>query len=61
MPEGRDIVRQFAESCSSVGVKLGIYYSVNANEYLNVAGGVSHTSKLKLVPPPGGWLARGGG
>jgi alpha-L-fucosidase len=36
---GRDVVKSFAESCSSVGVKLGIYYSVVSNEYLNVAGG----------------------
>eukprot|EP00039_Didymoeca_costata_P003983 m.70841 g.70841 ORF g.70841 m.70841 type:complete len:699 (+) comp12173_c0_seq1:61-2157(+) len=35
----RDIVRDFAESCSAVGVKLGIYYSVVSNEYLNVEGG----------------------
>jgi hypothetical protein len=36
---GRDIVREFAESCSARGVKLGIYYSVNANAYLNVQNG----------------------
>ena len=39
VPDGQDIIRDFAESCSAVGVKLGIYYSVVENEYLNVAGG----------------------
>jgi hypothetical protein len=40
VPAGQtDVVQQFAESCSSVGVKLGIYYSVVSNEYLNVQGG----------------------
>eukprot|EP00940_MAST-03C_sp_MAST-3C-sp2_P002652 g2652.t1 len=34
-----DIVRQLAESCASVGIKLGLYYSVNVNAYLNVANG----------------------
>ena len=33
MPASRP---QLAESCAAVGVKLGIYYSVNANSYLNV-------------------------
>ena len=36
VPDGVDYVRQLAESCAAVGVKLGIYYSVNANAYLNV-------------------------
>jgi len=46
--EGHDIVRSFAESCRSVGVSLGIYYSVVSNEYLNVEGGsVRDPSTLK--------------
>ena len=35
VPNGRDIVRSFAESCAGVGVRLGVYYSVVSNEYLN--------------------------
>lgn len=35
----RDIVRDFAESCSKYGVKIGLYYSVNVNTYLGVTGG----------------------
>ena len=34
-----DIVQQLSESCASVGVKLGIYYSVDVNAYLNVNNG----------------------
>jgi alpha-L-fucosidase len=34
-----DVVQQLSESCSAVGVKLGIYYSVNVNAYLNVYNG----------------------
>jgi hypothetical protein len=42
VPDGVDYVQQLAESCAAVGVKLGVYYSVNANSYLNVWGnGVS--------------------
>ena len=44
---GRDIVRDLAESCAAHGVKLGIYYSVNANEYLNYANGVRDPSTLQ--------------
>eukprot|EP00041_Stephanoeca_diplocostata_P026594 m.719691 g.719691 ORF g.719691 m.719691 type:complete len:561 (+) comp23001_c0_seq25:851-2533(+) len=40
VPADRDIVRAFAESCSGVGVQLGLYYSVVSNTYLNVQGGV---------------------
>ena len=39
VPHGRDIIQSFAASCASVGVKLGIYYSVVSNEYLNVEQG----------------------
>ena len=42
----RDIVKSFAESCTSVGVKLGIYYSVVSNEYLNVEGGMVRDPKV---------------
>ena len=35
VPEGRDLIAQFAESCAGVGVKLGLYYSLTANTYLN--------------------------
>lgn len=38
--DGRDIIQSFAASCASVGVKLGIYYSVVSNEYLNVQNGI---------------------
>eukprot|EP00729_Bicosta_minor_P010054 gene10054-18971_t len=38
--KGRDVVRQFVDSCNAVGVRLGIYYSVVSNEYLNVGGGI---------------------
>eukprot|EP01052_Picozoa_sp_SAG31_P003770 SAG31_NODE_148_length_22511_cov_20.369266_18_plen_398_part_00 len=42
VPDGVDYVRQVAESCAAVGIKLGVYYSVNANSYLGVwANGVS--------------------
>jgi alpha-L-fucosidase len=34
--EDQDIVRQFAESCAGYGIKIGLYYSVNRNSYLNV-------------------------
>ena len=34
--DDEDVVRKLAESCAAVGVRLGLYYSVNANEYLNV-------------------------
>ena len=37
---GIDIVQQLAESCNAVGVKLGIYYSVNVNALFNVQNGV---------------------
>ena len=33
---GRDVVRAFAESCAAVGVKIGLYYSVNRNSYLGI-------------------------
>eukprot|EP01047_Picozoa_sp_COSAG01_P003255 COSAG01_NODE_95_length_26957_cov_48.328617_2_plen_361_part_00 len=46
VPEGVDYVRQVAESCASVGVKLGIYYSVNANSYLGVWDNVVSGSKV---------------
>ena len=39
VPEERDIIASFAASCASVGVKLGVYYSVVSNEYLNVEQG----------------------
>ena len=49
VPEGVDYVRQVAESCAAVGVRLGVYYSVNANSYLdvwnNVAGGAKVTQE----------------
>ena len=35
VPPGRDLIAQFAESCAGVGVKLGLYYSVTSNSYLN--------------------------
>lgn len=35
VPPGRDLIAQFAESCAGVGVKLGLYYSLTANSYLN--------------------------
>lgn len=35
VPEGRDLIAQFAESCAGVGVKLGLYYSLTSNSYLN--------------------------
>ena len=31
VPDGKDLIEQFAESCAGVGVRLGIYYSVVAN------------------------------
>ena len=35
VPPERDLIAQFAESCAGVGVKLGLYYSVTGNSYLN--------------------------
>ena len=46
VPEGVDYVRQVAESCAAVGVKLGVYYSVNANSYLGVWGNAVSASKI---------------
>eukprot|EP00939_MAST-03C_sp_MAST-3C-sp1_P002314 g2314.t1 len=43
-----DVIRQLAESCNAVGVKLGLYYSVNVNAYLNVANG-------QVQPYPDEW------
>ena len=34
-----DVVQRLAESCSARGIKLGLYYSVNVNAYLNVNQG----------------------
>jgi alpha-L-fucosidase len=43
-----DVLRKFALSLNERGIKLGIYYSVNANEYLNVGGNaVRPASTLK--------------
>ena len=46
VPEGVDYVQQVAESCAAVGVKLGVYYSVNANSYLGVWGNGVSGSKI---------------
>eukprot|EP00040_Diaphanoeca_grandis_P004874 m.30447 g.30447 ORF g.30447 m.30447 type:complete len:719 (-) comp16287_c0_seq1:149-2305(-) len=40
VPKGVDLIKKFADSCAKVDVKLGIYYSVVANSYLNVKDGV---------------------
>tara|TARA_B110000091_G_C13759782_1_gene451553 strand:- start:142 stop:1533 length:1392 start_codon:yes stop_codon:yes gene_type:complete len=47
-----DIVQQLSESCNSVGVKLGIYYSVNINAYLNVYNGQVQNFTDKNDPRP---------
>jgi alpha-L-fucosidase len=41
-----DVVGSFARACARRGIGLGIYYSVNANEYLNYAGGVRGAATL---------------
>eukprot|EP00948_MAST-09A_sp_MAST-9A-sp1_P002232 g2232.t1 len=46
VPVGTDIVRSFAKSCAPYGIKLGIYYSVNVNVYLNVVGGKVQNTTL---------------
>ena len=43
-----DVVRDFVNSCHKFGIKPGIYYSLNQNYYLNVAGG--KVQRTPLVP-----------
>jgi len=43
----QDVVGSFLKACTRHGIGLGIYYSVNANEYLNYHNGVRDPSTLQ--------------
>lgn len=43
-----DVVRDFVNSCRKFGIRPGIYYSLNQNYYLNIAGG--QVQNTPLVP-----------
>ena len=46
-PDELDVVASFGRACARHGIGLGIYYSVNANEYLNYANGVRDPATLR--------------